>query len=190
VDLLASKLKFKTRGETDDQTNALLQQINIVEAENLAVDLSSLSMDRASQRSSRSIAIRKKLETEAPYLATLVTVSAISARDIQSKIKTDETIVEYYYNSDDLYAFVLTRGDLKAVRLQGAHLGEDVEALRRFMVDPNSTHVRGISEKLHARLFKPLEPYVKTPGIIIVAHGVLHYLPFGALQNEGQYLID
>jgi CHAT domain-containing protein len=44
--------------------------------------------------------------------------------------------------------------------------------------------------KLHQRLFKPLEAALQNQDLVIVSHGILHYIPFNALHDGKQYLID
>jgi len=46
------------------------------------------------------------------------------------------------------------------------------------------------SLSLYDLLIKPVKPYLNKERIIIIPHGVLHYLPFAALENNGRYLIE
>lgn len=43
---------------------------------------------------------------------------------------------------------------------------------------------------LYHILISPIKPYLDKKRVCIVAHGVLHYLPFAALQDKGKYLIQ
>jgi len=47
-----------------------------------------------------------------------------------------------------------------------------------------------LSGKLYDRLITPVEHLVHTKNLVIVPHGILHYLPFSALYNGKEYLID
>ena len=46
------------------------------------------------------------------------------------------------------------------------------------------------SLSLYDLLIKPVKPYLNKQRVIIIPHGVLHYLPFAALENNGRYLIE
>ena len=54
------------------------------------------------------------------------------------------------------------------------------------MLDVVQTHLRQLYEELLA----PLRTYLLVRQLIIVPHGVLHYLPFHALLDDNGYLID
>ena len=45
-------------------------------------------------------------------------------------------------------------------------------------------------QQLQAALVEPLRPYLNTERLLISPHGILHYIPFAALTNGQQYLID
>lgn len=190
VDLLASKHEFGVRGKPNFQVATALRDMEAIENRNRSLDADSISMDQARQRNIRHIEIREKLEAETPELATLVTVTKTDAAEIQARLEAEETLIEYYYSGDDLYAFILTTHDLKAAALPGEHLSQEIEALRKILEKENSEKYTDASGKLYDRLVKPLLPYMKTPRLIIVSHGALHYLPFSALGNKGGFLID
>ncbi len=46
------------------------------------------------------------------------------------------------------------------------------------------------SLNLYDLLIKPVKSYLNKERVIIIPHGVLHYLPFAALENNGRYLIE
>ncbi|MEW6163285.1 MAG: CHAT domain-containing protein [Nitrospirota bacterium] len=65
-----------------------------------------------------------------------------------------------------------------------------IEQLRKLLQDPKSTHYPEPSQRLYQRLIKPVEHLINTQRLIIVPHGILHYLPFNALNSGSNYLID
>jgi len=190
VDLLASKHEFGVHGKSSMQVKSVLNDMKSIEEENHLFDVSSTTPDKVGQRNIRSIEIKKILKEETPELATLVTVTKVDANEIQTKLKKDETLIEYYYSGDDLYAFILTLDDLKAVKLTGTNLSREIATLRKSIEDLNSMQYMNSSGKLYDKLLKPLIQHIKTSKLIIVSHGALHYLPFASLQNNGKFLID
>lgn len=190
VDLLASKHEFGIHSQSKIRVEEILRDLEEIEKENQTIDTDNLTGEHARNRNTRSIEIKKVLESEAPELATLVTVRKTDPREIQSRLKKEETLIEYYYSGDDLYAFILTARDLKAVRMPGENLFIEVEELRTSIENQNPETCALASMKLYNRIFKPLLPHLQTQRLIIVSHGALHYLPFSALQNNGRFLID
>ncbi len=92
--------------------------------------------------------------------------------------------------------------------VQGFDLGVEMawveEMLQRLWVNltmvsrPGFAHhpgllnnAKGILGLLYKALIAPIAPVIKAfPNLKIVPHGALHYLPFHALVDEGQYLIQ
>ena len=113
-----------------------------------------------------------------------------SAKDIQAKLPADEVLVEYYYDDKKVYAFVITRERLQVVWLEGGNLAQDVKAFREALDSPKDNRHLALSQKLHRQLFQPLEATFTKQHVLIVAHGALHYLPFNALHDGREYVID
>ncbi len=189
VDLLASKKEFAVQKGDGGEINAILKKLDVLEAEE-RIQETDQRFDRVSHKRSLDVDIKNKLKTQAPELASLVTVTAVSTEEIQSRLESGETLVEYYSFGEDLYAFILARGNLRAIRLDGSRLTEEVQTFRSMLEDPGSKDYLKLSEKLFERLIKPMESLLETNHLILVPHGVLHYLPFNALRGAKGYVID
>ena len=183
VDLLASKKDFVAPKADQQQVAALLNELDTQEAEARVQKAEGV-------RGSRAAEVKQRLKTMAPELAALVTVASVAPPKIQALLQPDEALVEYYYEGDDLYAFIVTREALKAVKLNGAHLVDEIRQFRAALKQPQSQLYVTPSQKLYARLIKPIEPSLNSKQLLIVAHGALHYLPFNAIQSGNEYLID
>lgn len=183
VDLLASKKDFAASGTNPQQVASLLNELDTQEAEARVQKIESV-------RGSRAVEVKQRLQSVSPELASLVTVAPVAAANIQSLLQPDETLVEYYYEGDDLYAFIVTREGMKAVKLNGAELVDDVRQFRAALKQPHSQSYVAPSRKLYDRLIKPLEASLNHKELLIVPHGVLHYLPFDALLSGNEYLLD
>jgi tetratricopeptide (TPR) repeat protein len=188
VDLLATKQDFADRGGHGEEIRTVLAQQHTAEAESQA-----LSPDVVEGGpSTRSIQIKAKayLQTKAPELASLVTVTSQSVSELQSAIPPGEVLVEYYYRDKEMYVFIVTQDSLKAVKLDSDGLGDDVQAFRKLLGTPQTSHPTELAKKLYLRLFKPIEHDLKSSRLILIPHGVLHYLPMSALHDGTGYLID
>jgi CHAT domain-containing protein len=49
---------------------------------------------------------------------------------------------------------------------------------------------RATAQTLYEWLFAPLREHVKTQAVLIASHQQLHYLPFSALHDGEQYLVE
>ena len=187
VDLLASKRDFALKGDDGQKIKSILAMNDSVEEEMILQDASSSDKNRT-----RSVQIktREDLKTKAPELASLVTVTPQPIADLYSFIAGEEALIEYYYRDNDLYAFILCGGRLHTVKLDGKGLAEDVQTFRRLIADPGSSQFMEWSRKLYRRLMEPLEGVLNAKNLIIVSHGVLHYLPVNALHDGRGYVID
>jgi len=189
VDLLASTQEFGA-SKNKEEISSMLKEIERVESEAQAIDMGSPVSDKAAQRSSRGVQIKERLKALAPELTSLVTVFPPPPSEIQSFLRGDETLIEYYYHGEDLYAFVLTKNELRAFQLDGRDLSKDTEDLRRRLQEPKSAEYIDLSQRVYQRLIRPISKAIATPKLIIVPHGILHYLPFNALNSGSGYLID
>jgi CHAT domain-containing protein len=135
------------------------------------------------------VAKRQELAQAAPELATLVSVDAIDTSALRALLPEDETLVEYFYGRDGLYAFVATRDGVSATRLDGGGLAEDVIALRKAIQQPGIGWQEP-AKKLYLRLVAPIRGRLGTANLLVVPHGVLHYLPFNALHDGDRFLVQ
>jgi len=186
VDLLASKKDFAVKGGNEKEIKTVLAMIDSADAEAIIQDA---SIDKNQTRSIQ-ITARKELKSKAPELASLVAVTFLPMAELQSLIPDEEALIEYYYRDKDMYAFIISGSKLHVVELDSKGLTEEIQQLRKLIVNPGSTQFIEVSKKLYRRLFLPLENVLSKHSIIIVPHGTLHYLPMNALYDGNGYLID
>lgn len=188
VDLLSQRKRFATKSNNSETTQAILQQLEKLEAGYL-IQNEVTAPQKSDQLRGISIT-RKQLIESAPELASLVTVTQVSSADIQDLLKSDETLVEYYYHGKgDFFAFILDKNAITAVRLNDKGLEQDIQALHDSFRNNLSNHGE-ITEKLYSRLIAPLPGIHRQKKLVIVPHGALHYLPFSALRGPDGYLIE
>ena len=145
------------------------------------------------QRSVHRALLRKRatdlLETQ-PELASLVTVSAPSISSLQKLLPVGETLVEYYGDNKQLYAFVMSRSGVGAVKLNAKNINQSIHDFRNALMKPKSRAYKKLGFKLYSQLISPVVKQIKTKNITFVPHGALHYLPFSALNTPEGHLID
>src|SRR4029453_17045956 len=104
------------------------------------------------------------------------------------------TLLEYFVDDEDVIVWVVDRHRAAAVRIPGD--GQTlVSMVREFRVaiakQAPPPPVRAKAEVLYGRLLGPARDQIEGDRLLIVPHGVLHYLPFGALRSPAhRWLVD
>src|SRR5437660_7585147 len=136
--------------------------------------------------------------------ATLEAPADFSLAKLQAHLPQDTTLVEYFSAGERLVAAVITRKDiqilpvtvlsrvahfLQLLRFQLSKFRMGNEYVRRF-AEPLLSATHSHLETLYSELIAPLRPFFEGRHLIVVPHGLLHFLPFHALRNGEQYLCD
>ena len=189
VDLLASQKKIAAPGADSDRADTMLRRL--AKAEH---DLRILGDPRDKHGDDRTrgviVGLKQELSAKAPELASLVTVTNAPAREIQAMLAPDEALLEYYYSDKEFFVFILTREGLAAQKLSRPGLEENARAFREAVSRSRSTDYLRSSQALHGQLIRPTAGLLAGKKLIVVPHGVLHYVPFAALHSGGEYVID
>jgi len=185
VDMLAAKKDFSIPSGSVEQVNALLAMST---AEHQPQSGAPVGSDERARSRAVTLQARQQLRTQAPELADLVTVSALSLPAIAGLLPPGETLLEYYLDGQQLYAFVLRDGKLSAHRRPAPELGAQVAAARRAVADPSRDPLPAL-QVLHRELIAPLDDLLGDR-LTVVPHGALHYVPWGALHDGHSFLLQ
>lgn len=124
--------------------------------------------------------------------------------EVRESLPADSTLVEYFQIRDRLHAAIVTREQFDIVPVSElqvvAPLMEKLHfQLAKFRLGSAYVNTFGASllqatqlhlRELHQQLLAPVEKYLKGAHLVIVPHGLLHRLPFQALFDGRDYLID
>lgn len=119
----------------------------------------------------------------------------IPARRVREALGPEELMLSYLVTPEQLFVFSLTREQLRArmVPVSATEIEARVRLARQLLADPatvpeEADAVLGILGQwlLDSVMAGP----DRTRRLILVPHGVLAYLPFGALKTGGSYLIE
>jgi CHAT domain-containing protein/tetratricopeptide (TPR) repeat protein len=134
----------------------------------------------------------------------LPAAACASLKEIRASLLPDAAIVEYFAVGDRLVAAVVTRERLRIVpvtvlsrirtalrlfrlQLSKFQVGADyVQTFRQALLETTLAHLR----ELYGELIAPLREDLAVRHLVVVPHGVLHYLPFHALYDGEKHLID
>ena len=112
-------------------------------------------------------------------------------------------IVAYYLSNDALYAWVINHNSIEAVK-KDVSLQKIADLIKSFRNSIfTQTMKRGVTviekpvdskgnehRELYEILFHPIEEHLSGNRVIIIPYGILNYLPFQALHEGNQYLVE
>ena len=147
----------------------------------------------------------RRLEAQESTFSDIRRMPPTGTTVLRRTLEPEEIAIEYFTTGDSVSAFVASRDRVDVVR--GFASRKEVEHLlsaARFQVDKFNygseyaqTHVgqmkRAMDDhlsKLYQLVFGPLEALIEGGRLIIIPHGAMHYVPFHALRDRGQYLVD
>lgn len=189
VDLLASQTNIAPRGRDTVQISRTLDQIALAEKTTATVADPAVQGDVAGTRGVV-LQLKKDLRAQDPEYASLVTVTDVNVKTIQARLGADETLLEYYATEQEWYAFVLRRDGIRVTKFDGTGLAKNVLDFREKLTRFVSSEYVPYAKALYRQVINPVAGQITTSRLIIVPHGVLHYLPFGALSSGKDFLID
>jgi CHAT domain-containing protein/Flp pilus assembly protein TadD len=137
-----------------------------------------------------------RLKVTNPEYASLVSVDPLSFQEIQEQVLDQETtLVEYFLSDsagDPVLAWIIERERfvMEKLPVTSVDLRTRVTELRNLIESRQPFQAQ--SAALYRDLFTPLVPHIRHRNVVIVPHGVLHFLPFAALwdEKERRYLGD
>ena len=158
----------------------------------------------AQTREKSLVHVLRQLPDSEPEAVLLRGSRGVPLKNIQNALPSGTTLLEYFATGNQLLAVVLTRDALEIhpvtllprvtqlvqmLRSQLAKLRLGEEYIRRFerpLFQATQSHL----QELYRELIEPVQKRLTGNHLIVVPHGVLHALPFHALFDGEQYLID
>jgi CHAT domain-containing protein/tetratricopeptide (TPR) repeat protein len=146
-----------------------------------------------------------RMEVESSIFADVRKAQSTNLQDLREALKADECAIEYFIAGDEISAFIATPEGIEMVRnIASKTEVEKAVTAFRFQIEKfnyGQAYVNayfgqlkratdGYLAKLYTLIFAPLENRLSGEKIIIIPHGLLHYLPFHALRSAEQYLVD
>ena len=191
LDLLGSQTtlsKGRTRGLVDEEVRlrARLAEARAVVRESADVEESERTgaLVEAADRDYR--AFLERVRGENREQASLMSVEPVTLPEIRGRLPEGTTLLEYLVDDDEVIVWVIDRRRATVVRIPGDRqtLLALVREFRNAIARRSSlAGVRAQAEALYARLLGPARQQIEGERLLIVPHGVLHYVPFGALRS-------
>ena len=127
----------------------------------------------------------------------------VRTEPVQPLLDPQTAVLEYFVAGDELVAFVVSRDNVSATPL-GISERTVHRTLRRLLLNFSAVpaggieraaaligNAQGVLHQLHEALIAPVaDQLAGFQRLVVVPHGALHYLPFQALYDGQQYLIE
>lgn len=189
VDLLANKDDFAVPPLVAKQASMLLASYRTADSEALVQMPINMSVPTASEHRNQVTKKGAELSSIAPELASLVSVTSVPLKDILERLLPNEAIVEYFFHEKDLYAVTLSDAGVHATKINGSGLEERIRHFRE-QIEQRDEDVVKQAQALYDLLLRPLENDLGSRDLLIIPHGMLHYVPFDALHDGKDYLVQ
>jgi CHAT domain-containing protein len=163
----------------------------------------SIMVEAVRERESRMLEMFRHIEQTSESAMRLV--EPLDITRLQNELGHDTALVEYFALDGELMAFVVTDEGVEAIRHIGceAETNALIERLRfqinslRFGSKQIRKHMDQITERarhylglLYDTLLRPVEDHIGQRRLIVVPHRALHYVPFHALYDGAQHVIE
>jgi CHAT domain-containing protein/predicted negative regulator of RcsB-dependent stress response len=136
--------------------------------------------------------------------AGLVSAKAATTEEIRSHLSPTSTLLEYFQIGDRFVAVVLRHDSLTTIPVSDVSTVSDLIArvqfqFSKFRLGPEYLATFGKSllqtarkhlQALYDQLVGPVKQWLRGEHLLVVPHGILHAVPFQALFDGEQYLID
>ena len=189
VDLLAQKQQFAANENDLESASGSIKKMAAMEKA-LAEDSSYRSQEQKAEIRRSLNVIKNEIRESHPQFASLVTVTPVGAEKLQNHLGADETLIEYFYDDNYLFMFVVTHDQIHARRLEVTDQIAKIKELRR-LIAAQEPGCQAIAGNLYDALILPAENLIANSSrLTIVPHGILHYLPYSMLTHSNACLAD
>jgi CHAT domain-containing protein len=135
-----------------------------------------------------------------PELGSLISVNPVDAREVQALLDEQTALLAYFVGSNLNALFLVTKEKVKGIQLECSRkrISKSIKEFRTFTDEGVSLKLFQSREyekplsDLYEMLIKPVEKEISSKKhLVVVPHGMLHYLPFHALRSpQGTYLLE
>jgi hypothetical protein len=188
------------------ELNILYSRLNEFGTTGRALASDATTRTEIAKREQEFVELLRAAGSEKPGWVTLHTTPSPGVEDVQKMLEPDELLVEYYAIGDSFHAFVIGRDKFRAfpdlafaAEVRASIRGLNFQ-LSKFHLQPAYLNkhaslllaaARHHLQNLYQKLVSPISQFLEgSKRLIIVPHQMLHYVPFHALFDGADYLID
>jgi CHAT domain-containing protein len=145
----------------------------------------------------------RELSKADPQYASLQKVSIATLEHLRAAMPDDATLLEFFNVGNEVLAFAVSTGQARVFRhlaplariryLENQlrqHFQKAGVISRKGDTPHSGKFANSLLAQLYSHLLEPLLEAIQTPDLIIVPHGITHYIPFAALFDGENYVLD
>mgnify|MGYP002124533330 CR=1 FL=1 len=184
--------RSQKRNKIDQLYSQLENTVNAQKREKLQQKIRNAELDYASYEN--------ELQSEHPKLKSLQSPKPISLQQAQNSVDGQTAILEYALAGNELLAFMISRNNVQVETISRSNNTAELATELTTMVtdfkdailsNASRTRLRSESASLYNLLLKPFKKDLENySNLTIVPDGALAYLPFEAISQGDQYLIE
>ncbi len=186
VDLLAKKQDWRPKQQSDRVGRLLRQQL--LEDEERTTQGAGKNGSDGLWQAGGTETVQELREID-PATAALVSVTTLSADQVRNALRPEDVLVEYFMEADRLFIFIVSREGYKVISTPVAGLRDKVAALRAA-IECRASEAKSLASEIYDLIWRPVVTDLGNRRVLVVPHGPLHYLPFAALYDGQNYLIE
>lgn len=137
------------------------------------------------------------IETNYPtYFDLKYNDKSLSLPETQKKLTENEVFISYFYGSKNIYTIAISKYKKEMVRIAlSPNLESNLTNLHTMLSNPKSNldSLSILSHTVYNKLLAPIVNKFSQEKVIIIADGLLNYIPFGSLvtnSEQNRYLIE
>ncbi len=210
LDMLEGQIELRATRRLKTLREELNSYYNMIDRYETREGQRTLSMihgmhNRIQEREEEYMELVRDLQLQSGEVASLHHPIAVNATQLRHLVGADTALIEYFTVGDEIGAFVMVEGEplhayhnlttcsrietlsrkLRFQLLKVGFGGRHLAGLEKQLLQGSRLYLR----ELYQELLEPLETHLRSR-LLIVPDGVLHYIPFHALDDGERYLID
>ncbi len=108
----------------------------------------------------------------------------ITVSDVQKKLNSNTTFIEFFTTDNTIYAFVISKNDIIVKEIQISKLNQKIEKLHRYITTSYLKEYKNSAHTLYKELLLPIADQLKGDQLIIAPDGPLWHLNFELLLTQ------
>ncbi len=149
--------------------------------------------------------VTRRLQASDPSFVWLQRSGGMKVEELRSILAPDETVIEYYFDAEQLKIFLIDRHSLQVISSGHSlhEISDQIQNLRfqfdKFHYGPGylTMHAERLRQctndclhQLWQALYAPVADLARGNKLIFIPYGLLHNVPFQALFDGEKYLIE
>jgi len=137
-------------------------------------------------------AVITNIQSKNEELSSMVSILPTDLSGIQHLLDQNTTVFDYFVADKVLYVWAVQKN---GIQMEKIHISKEglrslIFSFRAAIAARDRKKINILSQHIYDTILKPIIPHVAGDRIGFIAHDSLYYLPFGALSNRGQFLVD